>query len=298
MLVAYLDEFGHVGPYISPEHKKFFHHPLFGYAGIVLPEQSVRAFGARFEHRKARMFRHDIIRDGKHPRRWEKKGSELYTSGAQLRYPERNLQIADLGTYLSRLNGKFFFYGELKPVGSIKETGQTPAETTRTALVGAVRRLCAYADGQGQDLLVLLDRGGPMPREEAITAMASFIYSSPDPAMKRILEVPMELESHRYGAMQFADWTCAILSRASHFHFTNSDEFAWSPAVLQSLLYGRTVRDSRIWLPAASRRITLKTLVHANKWINSDSHLGNKAHSRLTHTVADAVSFEQLPAQP
>ena len=42
MIVAYLDEFGHVGPYISTMHKKFKDHPLFGYAGIVLPEDAIR----------------------------------------------------------------------------------------------------------------------------------------------------------------------------------------------------------------------------------------------------------------
>ena len=79
MIVAYLDEFGHVGPYISTMHKKFKDHPLFGYAGIVLLEDAIRPFGAKFEQVKARQFRSEIVKTGKHPRRWEKKGAEMFT---------------------------------------------------------------------------------------------------------------------------------------------------------------------------------------------------------------------------
>lgn len=268
MLVAYLDEFGHVGPFVTSEHKKFHHHPLFGYAGIVLPEAQVRAFGARFEQRKFRMFRRDIMASGKHPRRWEKKGAELYTTGAQQRYPARNAQVLDLARYLSDRGGRFYFYGEHKPIGTVKETGRTPSETTRRALLGAVQNLCFYADQQKQNLLVLLDRGGPMPREEAITAMAAFIYSasSPEP-MKRIIEVPMELESHRYGAMQFADWACAILSRASHYHFTESDSFQWAPELLEQLMARRTVQHSQLWLPEQSEAVKPEMLFRRERWL-------------------------------
>lgn len=166
MLIAYLDEFGHVGPYVSPQHKKFFHNPIFGYAGIVLPSSSVRAFGATFERAKEREFRSEIHESGKHPRRWEKKGSEIFTTGSYARYPQRIDLIADLADYLVRRDGRIFFYGDVKTVGSPAESGETAAATTRRALTEAVRRLCEYADARDDDLLVLLDDGGPMPSPE------------------------------------------------------------------------------------------------------------------------------------
>lgn len=52
MLIAYLDEFGHQGPYISHSHPKFKTHPAFGYAGYVLPAENVRKLGGYFEHIK------------------------------------------------------------------------------------------------------------------------------------------------------------------------------------------------------------------------------------------------------
>jgi hypothetical protein len=80
MLIAYLDEFGHIGPYISDSHTKFNTHPVFGYAGFVMPAENVREFGGYFEYIKENLLRFEIERDGAHPRRWEKKGASLFTT--------------------------------------------------------------------------------------------------------------------------------------------------------------------------------------------------------------------------
>lgn len=291
VLVAYLDELGHVGPYISTEHKKFNHNPIFGYGGIVLPESRIRRFGAKFEHTKARQFRNEIIPSGKHPRRWEKKGSEIFSTGAYVKYPERVDLAADLADYLHKLGGHVVFYGHRKPFGTTKETGRTPSETTTLSLTETVRRLCRYADKRDQSLMVLLDRGGPMPREEAITAMASFIYSSEEQSVKRIVEVPVELESHRYGSMQYADWICSILSRASHFHFSDSTEFSWAPPVLEGIIGGRVMPGSRIWIPEHKWAVTEKALVQPGKWIESSKakSLSGARSEHLTQSVRDAI---------
>lgn len=291
MLVAYLDEFGHVGPYISTSHKKFFHNPIFGYAGIVLPEARIRQFGAKFERLKAKQFRNEIIPSGKHPRRWEKKGSEIFSTGAYHRYPERADLVADLADYLRKLDGRVVFYGHRKPFGTTKETGQTPSEVTTISLTEVVRRLCRHADARNESLMVLLDRGGPMPREDAITSMATFIYSAEERSMKRIIEVPVELESHRYGSMQYADWLCAILSRASHYHFSDSDEFTWSPAILDQIVSSRIMGGSRIWLPELKWAVTEKALVRSGKWIDwHESKVQRKEQSaHLTQSVRDAL---------
>ncbi|UQV54583.1 DUF3800 domain-containing protein [Corynebacterium pseudodiphtheriticum] len=60
MLIAYLDEFGHQGPYISHSHPKFKTHPAFGYAGYVLPAENVRKFGGYFEHIKENLLQWEI----------------------------------------------------------------------------------------------------------------------------------------------------------------------------------------------------------------------------------------------
>ena len=147
-----------------------------------------------------------------------------------------------------------------------------------------VRRVCRYAESQQEDVEVLLDAGGPMPREEAITTLAQFIYSGDEPSLRRIVEVPMELESHRYGAMQLADWICAIATRASHFHLSASNEFGWAPSVLGEVFRDRTTRESRIWLPDKRMRITPNQLSDPRKWITS-SVSRPKQLPRLTQRI-------------
>ena len=37
--LACLDEFGHIGPYVSKEDPKYHDSPVFGFAGFVLPAE-------------------------------------------------------------------------------------------------------------------------------------------------------------------------------------------------------------------------------------------------------------------
>jgi hypothetical protein len=48
LYIAYLDEFGHSGPYISHDHPTHHTHPAFGIGGFVLPYYKVRSFSTFF----------------------------------------------------------------------------------------------------------------------------------------------------------------------------------------------------------------------------------------------------------
>ena len=50
--IAYLDEFGHIGPYISRKHPKHNDSPVFGLAGFVLPLDKARGIATWFYRRK------------------------------------------------------------------------------------------------------------------------------------------------------------------------------------------------------------------------------------------------------
>ncbi|MFJ4210199.1 DUF3800 domain-containing protein [Paenarthrobacter sp. NPDC089675] len=67
MLIAYLDEFGHVGPYVSRDHAKYKDHPVFGYAGYIIPAQHARYFGAEFLRVKRTLFKTEIEQDSSPP---------------------------------------------------------------------------------------------------------------------------------------------------------------------------------------------------------------------------------------
>ena len=77
--ISYLDEFGHIGPYIGRDHSQHNDSPVFGLAGLVLPVDEVRNFGTWFYQRKCELLKFEIDRSEKHPSVWEKKGSALYT---------------------------------------------------------------------------------------------------------------------------------------------------------------------------------------------------------------------------
>jgi hypothetical protein len=72
--IAYLDEFGHIGPYASRSDAHYNSSPVFGLAGIVLPVDQVRPFGTWFFQLKCNLLAWEIARDGAHPATWEKKG--------------------------------------------------------------------------------------------------------------------------------------------------------------------------------------------------------------------------------
>ena len=85
---AYLDEFGHIGPYASRTDPRYNESPVFGLAGFILPSEAVRDFGTWFFQRKCELLAFEIERSGQHPALWEKKGTRLYTVTNVSRYPE------------------------------------------------------------------------------------------------------------------------------------------------------------------------------------------------------------------
>ena len=53
--IAYLDEFGHVGPYVGREDPRHNDSPVFGLAGFTMPVEQVRGFGTWFFQRKCEL---------------------------------------------------------------------------------------------------------------------------------------------------------------------------------------------------------------------------------------------------
>ena len=86
--IAYLDEFGHIGPYISRIHAQHNTSPVFGLGGLLLPASKVRAFSTWFYQLKGQLLNFEIERAGVPAYRWEKKGSAHFTTTNVLRYPE------------------------------------------------------------------------------------------------------------------------------------------------------------------------------------------------------------------
>ena len=105
MLIAYLDEIGEPGAFVSKEHSRFNTNPVFGYAGFVLPDAAVRDFGRAFTGEKRRVFSGEIA-EVEAVGQWERKGSDIFTPDAWSDYPA---QIRVFRGLISKLSANVQF---------------------------------------------------------------------------------------------------------------------------------------------------------------------------------------------
>lgn len=204
MLIAYLDEFGHVGPFKSRRDPKYNASPVFGLGGIVMPHANVRPFATWFYQLKGFLLAHEIAASNAHPATWEKKGTSLFTCKAVRRYPSVRDAGKRLLNRIADYDGYVFFYG--------REKYQDPADSHavglhKTALSHSIRRLNGLCNRDSHYFMLILDQHSSRP--ELLEAAAKTMFGS-DPA-PRLIEPPFEVESHLYQTVQAADWVSAIL---------------------------------------------------------------------------------------
>lgn len=250
MLVAYLDEFGHVGPYIGDDHKRFFHHPFFGYAGFVLPAEHVRRLGSTFHKAKKDLFQTEIQKSDR-PNQWERKGNEFFSTRSIQTHPHQVRVFNRLLDSLWAHEGHLFYYGEQKPIGTLKQTNQEPEERTKIALEQTINRLCTHAERMQQELLIIMDQITDKSRKEIVAQMYSHVYwrskaHLEHPEMRRIIDAPLHVESNMNNAIQFADWICALISRLSHWMLHEHSPFHWAEEKFGDNLRRRFTYESKL----------------------------------------------------
>ena len=208
--IAYLDEFGHVGPYVARNDPRHNDSPVFGLAGFVMPIDEVRGFGTWFFQRKCQLLDFEIRRSGEHPAVWEKKGSSLYTVKNVQQYPELRKTTNRLLNKISSVGGRVFYVG-------MRKTAYPAAHDANAmylrVLAEAIRRIdgfCRDDHAPPERFLLALDEH-PM-RAELLTAAARGMYGGTDPR-RQLIEPPFHLESHRYQTVQAADWIAGLVGR-------------------------------------------------------------------------------------
>ena len=263
MLIAYIDEFGHQGPYISHNDKKYGTHPIFGYGGFIIPDYNVRALGGYFEHIKENLLRWEIEKAKKHPRRWEKKGSALLTSRNIKKYgSEIEPALRRIYAKLTELDGQVFFFGKQKPIGTVKQTGETTEKREERCLIETIKRLGRVASKANERIFVIMDATDTDNRERAVATLGKTIYSRLNHDTNSIIEIPIQADSHLYGNIQLADWSCALLGRLSDYHFSESAEHAWSVDFGRKVLRKtKFTSNSIIWSNSPSKN----SCCHANQ---------------------------------
>ncbi|PQO22403.1 DUF3800 domain-containing protein [Rhodobacteraceae bacterium WD3A24] len=208
--IAYLDEFGHVGPFVSRANAKHNDSPVFGLAGYVLPSNHVRSFGTWFFKRKCELLDFEIRRSGLHPAVWEKKGASLYTAKNVERYRELRQFTFRLFNKINKLSGFAFYVGIRK---TADPADHNPNRMYGKVLLEAIKRIdefCEVDCGGADNFLLALDEHEQ--RSELITQAAKNMYGTETPR-RRLIEPPFHLESHRYQTVQAADWIAGLVGR-------------------------------------------------------------------------------------
>ena len=206
---AYLDEFGHIGPYISRTDPRYKDSPVFGLAGFVLPAEAVRGFGTWFFQRKCELLDFEIQRSGEHPTVWEKKGASLFTVANVTRYRELRNFTNRLFNTIETLGGFVFYVGIEKTAAP---ADHDPNQLYKSVLVEAIKRIddfCEQDCDPPASFIMILDEHDQ--RSALIAAAARSMYGH-EPR-RHLIEPPFHLESHRYQTLQAADWIAGLVGR-------------------------------------------------------------------------------------
>lgn len=162
MLIAYLDEIGETGAFVSKEHDRFNTSPAFGYAGFVIPDGRAREFGALFTSKKRQLFSRQIAeieaKEQGSESTWEMKGSDYFHKFSHQKNPERIRVFNGLIRDLLRSGGNVFYYADEKEIGTPKQTALDTEAREQFAMEESLNRLARYADSNDQNMLIIIDQ--------------------------------------------------------------------------------------------------------------------------------------------
>jgi hypothetical protein len=208
--IAYLDEFGHVGPFISRTHERHNTSPVFGLGGIVLPVERVRPFASYFYQLKCTLLAFEIERAGVPAWQWEKKGASLYTTQNVLKYSELRRATARILNRVEKDEGMVFYVGVEK---THSPDEHNPKRLYRAVLREAIKRLDRFCDRRNSLFSIILDEQSDRAfREEIVVEASREMFGNARRA--RMIEPPIQAESHLFQTLQCADWICGLVGRA------------------------------------------------------------------------------------
>ena len=250
MLLAYIDEIGETGAFVSKDHDRFKTSPAFGYAGFVIPAENARRFGERFTHEKRTVFKTEIAKAAD-PGKWERKGATIFRPDTYKHYPQQirvfNALCRDL---VKTWGGALFYYADEKPLGTPAQTKLDTAARETAAMRETLNRLCTFAEHKHTSILVMIDQITEKTRAERLPNMYGHILSraTERQEMKRIIEPPMHVDSVLSSNIQFADWIAAAVTRAIEYQTIRDSPYSWIPDLVGPAVHGGFTFESKLHL--------------------------------------------------
>ncbi len=203
---VYLDEFGHIGPYMSRSNPRYNESPVFGLAGIILPETAIRPFATRFLQLKQHLFKREIEKANTIGALWEKKGTEIFTTKHVAKYRHYRATGFRLINDIRNCGGKIFYYGREKISGT---TNVNSIGLYTTILSHTIRQLESFSGAQNTNYVMVVDEHSA--RKQLLVTASKTMFGQP-PA-RHLLSPPFEVESYINQNIQAADWMAAIIGR-------------------------------------------------------------------------------------
>lgn len=276
MLIAYLDEFGHVGPYVSRDHPRHNAHPVFGYAGYIIPAKNARYFGAEFLRVKRSLFKTEI-EQSKNPAQWERKGAEYFSTGSITKRPEQVRAFTGLVRKLTDNGGSLFYYGDEKLRGTVKQTGKTSEDYTVDALRETINRICRHAEYKGEQVVIFMDDFTEKSRRELVVQMYGHIYERTKTydEMRLIVEPPLHIDSKVNSSVQFADWVCGLVGRAADYQLIANSTFSWVEEKFAAKLTGNFTYESKIRMLGKEPDIHHSEVLRDARVLNGTKQIGS-----------------------
>jgi hypothetical protein len=253
MHFVYLDEFGHIGPYLSRQSPKHCESPVFGLAGIILPDHAVRPFASYFLQMKAKTFAADIATAKKMPAKWEKKGTSFIRPKPLREYVEARRVVKRVLAKIDHLGGHIFYYGREKKQGVLE--GLNPIGFYTTCLSHALRRLDKFCLNRESTFALVVDQHSA--RKELLECAAKTMFG--DNPCRTLVSPPFEVESYINQNMQAADWVATLIGRLTAYEVA-SEEWA-DYEYIKKLYFDQVVRMRReSFLEKRPRKQVLQTL--------------------------------------
>lgn len=227
--VVYLDEFGHIGPFVSRTDRKYNDSPVFGLAGMLIPAESVREFAVFFYQLKCHLLAWDLEHknpNGLKPYQWEKKGSALYTPHNVKAYKPLRDATFRLFKRIHDVGGHVFFTGEHK---TIIPSEHDSTETFKRQLLQTIRKIDRFCSSEQSTFMVLLDeqQAGDEWRERNVEACTLAMFEDLSEKARTLVEPPLQGESHLFQTLQCADWICGLVGRLMAFSVSPQEYQDW-----------------------------------------------------------------------
>lgn len=240
MLICFLDEFGHDGPYISKNHPTHNHSPVFGYGGFIIDVDNLREITQKFRSMSNGVYSSSPKIRSKCTKSGEVKGQYVFQKDS-LKIKRIRQSGHRLMNNISSSGGNLYFYGMEKYSGT---GGHKPANLHISSTREAVKGILKYSISQNKKVLIIMDQHSTHFQRVKPIIANSFRKN----LNFQLVEPPHEADSELYDSVQAADWICSIMFRtfsyraqpkewsSDHAYFDTYNEKIVANAIPQSSL--------------------------------------------------------------